>query len=106
MQFLILAANKFGVLSRITSIVSSLGANIETVAVYPLQNSELSVVQITAEGSETQRARLLRKLTRLVDVVECSSDTGEGFAALQHATEIKYEVAACTQAKVGDEFPA
>jgi acetolactate synthase small subunit len=73
MQFLLLTTNRFGVLSRITSIVSSFGINIERANVHPVADSSLSLVHLVVEGSEIARVRLLRKLSRLVDVVECSS---------------------------------
>lgn len=73
MHFLLLTSNRFGVLSRITSVVSSLAANIETAAVYPLGSSGMSVVHLTVDASEVTTDRLHRRLSRLVDVVEITS---------------------------------
>jgi acetolactate synthase small subunit len=72
-QFLLLTTNRSGVLSRIISIVSSTGANIESAVVYPLGDSGYSVVHLTSETSDNLRDRLVRKLGRLIDVVECSA---------------------------------
>ena len=52
MQFLLLTTNRFGVLSRITSVVSSFGANIDTVSVYPVGDSGNSIVCFTLTASE------------------------------------------------------
>jgi acetolactate synthase small subunit len=73
MQFLLLTTNRFGVLSRITSVVSSFGANIDTVSVYPVGDSGNSIVCFTLTASDTLRQRLHRKLSRLIDVIEISS---------------------------------
>lgn len=75
MQFLLLTNNRFGVLSRITSVVSSLAANIETAAVYPLGTSGTSVVHLTVDAGDATRDRLHRRLSRLVDVIEITSGT-------------------------------
>ena len=73
MQFLLLTTNRFGVLSRITSVVSAFGANIDTISVYPVGESGNSVVCFTLPASDTLRQRLHRKLSRLIDVIEISS---------------------------------
>ena len=73
MQFLLLTSNRFGVLSRITSVVSSFGINIDTVCVYPAGDSGNSVVCLTITASDSTRERLHRRLSRLIDVIEISS---------------------------------
>ena len=72
-RFLLLTTNRSGVLSRIISIVSSTGANIESVAAYPLADSEFAIIHLVSGSSNVSRERLVRKLSRLVDVVECSA---------------------------------
>ena len=72
-RFLLLTTNRSGVLSRIISIVSSTGAKIESVAAYPLADSELAIIHLVSESSSVSRERLVRKLSRLVDVIECSA---------------------------------
>jgi acetolactate synthase small subunit len=71
-RFLLLTTNRSGVLSRIISIVSSTGANIESAVAYPAGDSGFSVVHLVSDNSPILRERLVRKLSRLVDVIECS----------------------------------
>lgn len=68
MPVLLLTNNRVGVLSRIISVVSSLSANIETAAVYPLGPSGISVVHLTPDAGEVTRDRLQGWLPRLIDV--------------------------------------
>ena len=49
-RFLLLTTNRSGVLSRIISMVSSTGANIESAVAYPLGDSGISVVHLISES--------------------------------------------------------
>ena len=97
MQFLLLTTNRFGVLSRITSIVSSFGLNIESASVYPAGDSGNSVICLTLDTTESIRLRVHRKLSRLVDVLEISSGL-ESEVTLSHPEQ---STAAALQAKAG-----
>ena len=71
---LLMTTNRFGVLARITSIVSSAGANIETAAAYPIGASDMSIVHLRIDAGEVLTERLRRKLSRLVDVAAIKVD--------------------------------
>jgi acetolactate synthase small subunit len=70
MHLLLLTTNRFGVLARITSIVSSVGINIETAAAYPVAGSDLSIVHLTLQADCIVIRRAAGRLSRLVDVLE------------------------------------
>jgi acetolactate synthase small subunit len=88
-RFLILATNRSGVLSRITSIVSSTGVNIHSAGAYPVEDSEFSVVYLTSETSTVLRERLVRKLSRLVDVIECSATEESANLSIDFASHLQ-----------------
>jgi acetolactate synthase small subunit len=69
-HLLLVTANRFGVLARITSVVSSAGANIETAAAYPIAASSMSIVHLCIDADGVLAERLRRKLSRLVEVLE------------------------------------
>ena len=73
-HFLVVANNRFGVLARITAVVSSTGANIDTVAAYPVAGSDVSIVHLRVDSESIIAERLRRKLSRLVEVVEVRTD--------------------------------
>ena len=73
-HLLLMTTNRFGVLARITSIVSSSGANIETAAAYPMGASDMSIVHLRIDADEVLTERLRRKLSRLVDVAAIKVD--------------------------------
>ena len=73
-HLLLMTTNRFGVLARITSIVSSAGANIETAAAYPVGASDMSIVHLRIDADEVLTERLRRKLSRLVDVAAIKVD--------------------------------
>lgn len=70
MHLLLLTTNRFGVLARIASVVSSVGINIDTAAAYPVTGSDLSIVHLSLNADHIAIQRAARRLRRLVDVVE------------------------------------
>jgi acetolactate synthase small subunit len=74
MHLLLLTTNRFGVLARITSVVSSVGINIETAAAYPVAGSDLSIVHLSLQADGIAIQRAARRLSRLVDVLEVRAD--------------------------------
>lgn len=74
MHLLLLTTNRFGVLARITSVVSSAGINIETAAAYPVAGSDLSIVHLSLQDDHVVIQRAVRRLSRLVDVLEVRAD--------------------------------
>ena len=74
MHLLLLTTNRFGVLARITSVVSSAGINIDTAAAYPVAESDLSIVHLSLQADGIAIQRAARRLSRLVDVLEVRAD--------------------------------
>jgi acetolactate synthase small subunit len=88
-RFLLLTTNRSGVLSRIISMVSSTGANIESAVAYPLGDSGFSVVHLISETSDVLKDRLVRKLSRLVDVIECSAADESANVSIDFTTRLQ-----------------
>lgn len=84
-HFLVVTTNRTGVLARISSIVSSTGANIETASVYPVGDADLSVVHLRVDSGPEQAGRIQRKLTRLVDVMEVRVEDQQIPLSLNHS---------------------
>jgi acetolactate synthase small subunit len=82
-HFFAVTCNRFGVLARITSVVSGSGLNIETAAAYPIGGSELSVIHLRVSADRGQAERVRRKLERLVDVLEVRSDHDQQSLAVE-----------------------
>ena len=76
-HFLVVATNRFGVLARITAVVSATGTNIRTAAAYPVTDSDVSIVHLSVESDATIAERLRRKLMRLVEVIEVRTERHE-----------------------------
>ena len=76
-HFLVVATNHFGVLARITAVVSATGSNIRTAAAYPVAESGVSIVHLSVESDRTIAERLRRKLMRLTEVIEVRADREE-----------------------------
>jgi acetolactate synthase small subunit len=98
MHLLLLTANRFGVLARITAIVSSTGVNIDTAAAYPISGADLSVVHLSLQADRIVVQRAARKLSRLVDVVEVRIDEEKSqvsidFGKLVRATRVLEQTA-------------
>jgi acetolactate synthase small subunit len=88
-RFLLLTTNRSGVLSRIISMVSSTGANIESAVAYPLGDSGFSVVHLISDTSAILEDRLVRKLSRLVDVIECSASDESADVSIDFTTRLR-----------------
>lgn len=76
-HFLVVASNRFGVLARITAVVSATGTNIRTAAAYPVADSDVAIVHLSVESDETISDRLRRKLMRLTEVIEVRAERQE-----------------------------
>lgn len=62
--------NESGVLTRISSIFSSRGFNIESIAVGPTENTALAKIIITLPADEQTTQQLTKQLNKLIQVVE------------------------------------
>lgn len=66
--FSILVANKFGVLTRVTSMFTRRGFNIDTLTVGETESPEFSRITVTMMGDEYAKTQIMKQLGRLHDV--------------------------------------
>ena len=66
----ILLQNEAGALTRVTSLFSSRGYNIESLSVAPTEDSQVSRLTMVAHGSEAAIDQIIKQLFKLVDVVK------------------------------------
>ncbi|MBQ1846591.1 MAG: acetolactate synthase small subunit [Clostridia bacterium] len=60
--------NKFGVLSRVTSMFTRRGFNIDALTVGETEHPEFSRITITMSGDSTDKAQMISQLRKLVNV--------------------------------------
>ena len=65
-------SNKFGVLSRVASMFSRRGFNIDSLTVSATESEGVSRMTITATGDEYAKKQIILQLNRLQDVLEIS----------------------------------
>lgn len=66
--FGILVANRFGVLTRVSSMFTRRGFNIDTLTVGETQSSEFSRITISMMGDEYSKTQIIKQLGKLHDV--------------------------------------
>ncbi len=66
--FGILVANKFGVLTRVSSMFTRRGFNIDTLTVGETQSPELSRITVCMMGDEYSKTQIIKQLGKLHDV--------------------------------------
>ena len=66
--FGILVANKFGVLTRVSSMFTRRGFNIDTLTVGETQSPEFSRITISMMGDEDSKTQIIKQLDKLHDV--------------------------------------
>jgi len=65
-----LVENEFGVLSRVASLFSARGFNIDSLNVAPTNEDRLSRITIVTRGDENILEQITKQLNKLVDVVK------------------------------------
>lgn len=65
----ILLQNEAGALTRVTSLFSTRGYNIESLSVAPTEDSQVSRLTMVANGSDAVIDQIAKQLFKLVDVV-------------------------------------
>jgi len=77
----VLVENHSGVLSRISGLFSRRGFNIESLAVGPTQNPEISRITIIADGNDHTVEQIEKQLNKLIEVIKVKTfKTGECMA--------------------------
>lgn len=78
--FSILLQNEAGALTRVTSLFSSRGYNIESLSVAPTEDPQVSRLTLVSIGSDAVMDQIRKQLFKLVDVVNIADMTiGEHF---------------------------
>jgi acetolactate synthase I/III small subunit len=62
--------NEFGVLARVTSLISRRGFNIHSLAVAPTDNERFSKITIVVDAEENPMDQIVKQLDKLINVVE------------------------------------
>ncbi len=75
----VLVENKFGVLSRISSLFSGRGFNIESLSVAETMDTTVSRMTIVTKGSDQIIEQVTKQLNKLVDVIKVNDLTEEKF---------------------------
>ena len=71
----ILLQNEAGALSRVASLFSTRGYNIESLAVAPTEDSNISRLTLVSKGSDNAIQQINQQLLKLVDVVNIADMT-------------------------------
>jgi acetolactate synthase-1/3 small subunit len=66
----VLVENKFGVLARVTSLVSRRGYNIESLAVAPTDDPQYSRITIVVDADSTPMDQIVKQLNKLINVID------------------------------------
>ncbi len=66
----VLAENEFGVLSRVASLFSGRGFNIESLTVAPTNEDGMSRMTIVTRGDENILEQITKQLNKLIDVIK------------------------------------
>ncbi len=62
--------NEFGVLARVTSLISRRGFNIHSLAVAPTDDERFSKITIVVDADENPMDQIVKQLDKLINVVE------------------------------------
>ncbi len=95
----VLVENKFGVLTRITSLFSGRGYNIDTLNVGPTEEPTTSRMTMVVVGDDKVLDQVTKQLNRLVDVIEVR-DFKDGECVDRELVLIKVKADAKTRSEV------
>ena len=109
----ILMQNEAGALTRVTSMFSSRGYNIESLSVAPTENPQVSRLSMVTAGSDEVIDQINKQLFKLVDVVKITDMTmNEHFERELLLMKVKLEananisdIVSAAGAKVLDQTP-
>src|ERR1700689_3114422 len=66
----VLVENKFGVLTRVASLFSGRGYNIDSLNVAPTQDANTSRMTIVTRGDDATVDQIVKQLNKLIDVLK------------------------------------
>jgi acetolactate synthase I/III small subunit len=73
----VLVENKFGVLARVTTLISRRGYNIFSLAVAPTDDPAISRITIVVDADSTPMDQIVKQLNKLINVLEIRELTPE-----------------------------
>jgi len=73
----VLVENRAGVLSRVASLFSRRGYNIDSLAVGVTEDPDISRMTIVVEGDDNVLEQVMKQLNKLIDVIKVSDIGGE-----------------------------
>lgn len=94
-----LVENKPGVLARVSSLFARRGYNIESLAVGPTENEEISRMTIVVSGEDIVIEQVTKQLNKLIDVLKVSDITTSPTVGRELAL-IKVEATTQTRAEI------
>ena len=95
----ILVENKAGVLSRVSSLFSRRGYNIDSLAVGVTEDPDISRITIVVHGDDHVLEQVTKQLNKLIDVIKVS-DIGGDEAVERELALIKVAADADTRAEI------
>ena len=104
----VLVENTFGVLARVTGLISGRGFNIDSLNVAPTHDASLSRITIVLKGDESALGLCTKQLRKLVNVVEVV-DFSDGQAVARELVLVKVRADSRTRAEllqIADVFRA
>jgi acetolactate synthase-1/3 small subunit len=104
----VLVENTFGVLARVTGLISGRGFNIDSLNVAPTHDASLSRITIVLKGDESALNLCTKQLRKLVNVVEVV-DFSDGQAVARELILVKVRADSRTRAEllqIADVFRA
>ena len=75
----VLVENEFGVLSRVASLFSARGFNIESLCVAETLDPSLSLMTIVTRGDEMIMEQITKQLNKLINVIKVTDLSGKKF---------------------------
>jgi len=75
----VLVENKFGVLSRVASLFSARGYNIDSLAVGETEDPTISRMTIVVKGDEKTLEQIKKQLNKLIDVIKVYDFLGKTY---------------------------
>ena len=75
----VLVENKFGVLSRVASLFSARGYNIDSLAVGETEDPTISRMTIIVKGDERTLEQIKKQLSKLIDVIKVYDFLGKTY---------------------------
>jgi acetolactate synthase I/III small subunit len=97
----VLVENKFGVLARVTSLISRRGYNITSLAVAPTDDERYSRITIVVDGDSTPMDQIVKQLDKLINVLDIRA-FGPGEAVERELLLITVQAEASKRAEIAE----